>query len=79
MSYVHDHFDGSEHCLECRGPCRLRGPELVATGLARLIVESCASRRVDLNHLERAALERAGARPDMMLARARVWLEIEDV
>lgn len=30
---VHDHFDGSFHCVECAGPCKLNGNDLLLTQL----------------------------------------------
>ena len=36
---VHDHFDGSAHCLECSGRCTLAGDELAATELIRFLLE----------------------------------------
>ena len=32
---IHDHFDGSAHCVECEGQCRLTGDARTATELAR--------------------------------------------
>ncbi len=32
---VHDHFDGSAHCVECQGECRLAGHELFSTQIIR--------------------------------------------
>lgn len=40
---IHDHFDGSAHCVECQGQCRLPPAELLATGLIRDFCEQWAS------------------------------------
>jgi hypothetical protein len=37
---VHDHFDGSAHCVECGGECQLAGHELFTTQLIRSLCES---------------------------------------
>lgn len=36
---IHDHFDGSAHCVECGGPCRLTGGDLDLTMLVRYLFE----------------------------------------
>jgi hypothetical protein len=36
---VHDHFDGSAHCVDCDGPCELSGDELHVTRLVRYVLE----------------------------------------
>jgi hypothetical protein len=36
---IHDHYDGSAHCVECGGPCRLVGSELALTRVVRAIFE----------------------------------------
>lgn len=36
---VHDHFDGSAHCVECGGNCVLTGGDLLATALVRELFE----------------------------------------
>lgn len=42
MNQVHDHFDGSSHCQECRGPCRLDAAALTLTRLIRAWFEGQA-------------------------------------
>lgn len=39
---IHDHFDGSDHCKECGGPCRLRDGDRTATELVRWMFERWA-------------------------------------
>lgn len=39
-AYVHDHFSGSAHCLECGGHCQLNGPAIALTALIRWLFES---------------------------------------
>lgn len=37
---IHDHFDGSAHCIECGGDCRLTGGDALATQLIRGLFEA---------------------------------------
>lgn len=39
---LHDHFDGSANCVECKGPCKLKGQELLSTELLRMLFERYA-------------------------------------
>lgn len=39
---VHDHFDGSAHCVECGGDCMLKGSDFLATQLVRHLCEQAA-------------------------------------
>lgn len=39
---IHDHFDGSAHCVECEGPCRLQGDDRLVTNLVRWVIEFSA-------------------------------------
>lgn len=39
---VHDHFDGSAHCVECGGWCKLTGEQLGLTQFVRFTLESLA-------------------------------------
>lgn len=39
---VHDNFDGSAHCIECEGPCRLTGDDRAVTSLVRYVLEQLA-------------------------------------
>ena len=39
---VHDHFDGSFHCVECGGKCVLSGDDEAITQLIRNLLEFCA-------------------------------------
>ena len=36
---VHDHFDGSAHCIECAGSCLLVGDDRAITDLVRWTLE----------------------------------------
>jgi hypothetical protein len=36
---IHDHFDGSAHCVECKGICALGGEEAALTGFVREVCE----------------------------------------
>lgn len=37
---IHDHFDGSAHCVECGGSCKLTGATLTLTQLVRALCEA---------------------------------------
>jgi hypothetical protein len=39
-AFAHDHFDGSAHCIECGGDCKLSGCELAFTCAVRYVLES---------------------------------------
>lgn len=39
---IHDHFDGSAHCVQCGGWCGLSGQNLQATRLIRYLMEHFA-------------------------------------
>ncbi len=53
---VHDHFDGSAHCVECFGKCKLAGAELALTTLVRIIFESWAIHGQAPNYMTKKAL-----------------------
>lgn len=36
---IHDHFEGSAHCVECKGYCRLAGDDLAVTRYIRFTLE----------------------------------------
>lgn len=36
---IHDHFDGSAHCVECKGFCNLNGEDRAVTDLVRWTLE----------------------------------------
>lgn len=40
---VHDHFDGSAHCVECGGTCKLTGDERAVTEVVRWTLEFAES------------------------------------
>lgn len=42
---IHDHFDGSANCVECRGPCKQTGDERTITDLVRWIFEEAEMRK----------------------------------
>lgn len=70
---IHNHFDGSEHCVECGGPCRLTGDSLALTRMVRCRLERevYASKEPRLSYGERAALRAAGYDPDVLIDAAR--------
>lgn len=56
MIRIHDHFDGSAHCIECGGPCRLPDDERRVTSLVRYLFESSRY----MNMMMRSVLEEFG-------------------
>ena len=42
MAIVHDHFEGSAHCVECKGYCRLAGDDRALTRFVRYVLENFA-------------------------------------
>jgi len=67
MSVIHDHFDGSAHCVECAGRCRLTGTELALTQMVRYRLELSPW----MNICERAVLAEMGVDPEKLIARAK--------
>ena len=57
---IHDHFDGSAHCIECAGPCRLEGEALLATKLIRFILEQWAVGYSTPNMLPTSTIKESG-------------------
>ncbi len=57
---VHDHFDGSAHCVECQGYCTLTGSDLHLTRVIRFALEQLAYAGYRPNQLLRESLEAAG-------------------
>lgn len=57
---IHDHFDGSARCRECRGPCKLTGADLWATALVRAIFEGQALSGKPAAYYVLRELERGG-------------------
>lgn len=57
---IHDHFEGSEHCVECEGNCRLTGDDLAVTTLVRYVFESAAWTHRHLGGLEAHGMECLG-------------------
>ena len=68
---IHDHFDGSAHCVECKGPCKLTGDERAVTEFIRFTLE-----RFSLNgwtrlpHFEERAITQLGLNPEHLMRRA---------
>lgn len=56
---VHDHFDGSAHCVECGGHCTLTGSDMAYTALVRALFEVDAM-GYPLAYYAEAQLTRAG-------------------
>lgn len=66
---IHDHFDGSSNCVECGGECQLTGGNLLATQLARSLVEHAVISGQRVLGMEAHYLEKAGYDPEQMLTR----------
>lgn len=69
---VHDHFDGSAHCVQCGGDCRLTGAERLLTDLVRSLLEREAMFGGVLYWLGYSAFERHGIDWQAMLVRAKL-------
>ncbi len=70
MVEIHDHFDGSGHCLQCGGRCTLRNGNLMSTELVRWIMLSVAAGQ-PLVGMVKATLENHGVEVDAFLERAK--------
>jgi len=69
---IHDHFDGSAHCVQCGGECQLRGGERIATELIRWMCEAAALRgESKLRMCEEHVVRKSGA--DLTLLMTRAW------
>lgn len=69
---IHDHFEGSAHCVECGGKCQLTGDERKVTTLVRYICETAAfTGRASLGGLVDHALRDLDVDPHRFMARAR--------
>lgn len=68
---IHDHFDGSAHCRDCDGPCRLEGADLTVTHLVRSIFESAGAGHYHLSLMVRYALSDLGVPVDHFFRRVR--------
>jgi hypothetical protein len=67
---LHDHFDGSAHCIQCGGECRLSGAELALTEMIRWQFEAIARGAAFLSYAERSTLERIGVDIEAFMQRA---------
>lgn len=69
---IHDHFDGSAHCVECGGPCTLTGDSLYLTRVVRDLLESHVVRdgRAWFGYSLRLTIAEAGGDPDKLARRA---------
>lgn len=63
---VHDHFDGTNHCIECQGPCQLEGADYYLSQVILCVIESDS-----MSIALRGLLEDAGVQVEYFIARAR--------
>ncbi len=72
MSIVHDHFEGSAHCVECGGSCKQTGAERVLTNWARAAfeAESLYPKRCRISWSLIRAMEESGVNVNKMRRRA---------
>lgn len=70
---IHDHFDGSAHCVECQGKCKLTGADLALTQLVRYMFAAWAwsLHGQKPNHMTCVVLKDLGVDLDATLARAK--------
>jgi len=71
---IHDHFDGESNCVQCRGPCKLTGAELVLTQLIASMFSAWAECRGEPvgpgTFVERGVLRDAGVDVELCGLRA---------
>lgn len=67
---VHDHFDGSAHCVECGGDCMLKGSDMLATQLVRQVCEQAALNDEPLIEYTANILRHAGLDVGSIMRRA---------
>ena len=67
---VHDHFDGSANCIECRGRCRLTGADRALTEMVRWEAQRWITQRTGPNMMMKATLETLGLDVDRLMATA---------
>lgn len=69
---IHDHFDGSAHCVQCGGECRLKGEKRLLTEMIRWSFERWV-RGMDAgmpDMLQRQSLAKHGVRIEECYNRA---------
>lgn len=77
---VHDHFDGSAHCVQCGGECKLTGAERLATDLVRWHMRILARQKWTLDSSTRDSLEKFGVDVDALWKMALAWAaEVEAI
>jgi len=71
---IHDHFEGSSHCVQCGGYCCLEGDDLAVTNLLRSLFETAEYREVpiQLNFIGREAISKLGVDFNLFARRAAV-------
>jgi len=68
---IHDHFNGSAHCVECGGFCALTGEARAVTEFIRFTLERMAHQGWrTVPYFERRAMIALGLNPEQFLARA---------
>jgi hypothetical protein len=69
---VHDHFDGSSHCIECKGECELTGADMAYTALVRALFEGEAWGNQQIPYAAIKQLERANVNTRRLRERAQL-------
>ena len=67
---IHDHFDGAANCVQCCGPCKLRGETRLATELTRWMFERWVRYGPAPSGIELEALAQYGVRIEECYNRA---------
>ena len=67
---IHDHFEGSANCVECGGPCSLKGDERAVSDLIRFTLQTLSAHEMGVNPFIRSALRSLGVDPVRMYGRA---------
>lgn len=68
---IHDYFDGTAHCEECGGPCRLDVEAVLTSNAIRHLSEALARAGYGPNMMIRDALQAFGVNVERYWDRAR--------
>ncbi len=71
MPLIHDHFDGSAHCQECGGSCKLTGADLALTNLIRAMFEANAYHGQAWSYMAQLVMVDLGVNIELFKMRAR--------
>lgn len=70
-SEIHDHFDGTEFCVQCNGRCKLDGLAMFASSMVRYAIYAAVQNNRSLPHMVKYSIREAGLDVDALMARCR--------